>query len=212
LLTIQPLRLELERRQIEAWENGINPSINRSLAAWRKEQISAGDSAAPAAVPRVADRPAPKARISWVSETAREKWQARLERLPAAIEELTAHVARLSGEGCSGERCSIRLVPSSSFDRLLGLSRELGLAAAILPPEALPGGICTRPAEGATGVFLVGASAAVANAQTAWARRDLRAFRKLIDLPACCVSCSSDLPRESPRKEVNVLMQNTWAL
>jgi hypothetical protein len=76
----------------------------------------------------------------------------------------------------------------------LGLAAEYGLAAATLPAKALPGGICTRPAEGPAGVFLAGAPAAVAMAQVAWARRDLPAFQALIDLPACCVSHGSDAP------------------
>lgn len=186
-LTIQPLRFEMEQRQIEAWESGGNPSISRSLGAWYKEQASAGDSAAAPAAPRAADRPKPKARISWVGDAAREKWQGRLERLPAAIEELTVHAARVSGE-----RCAVRLVPALSFQHLVELSAERGLAAAILPAEALPTGICTRPAEGVTGVFLAGSPTAVAIAQAAWARRDLPAFQARINLPACCVSYGSE--------------------
>jgi uncharacterized protein len=185
-LTIQPLRLEMERRQIEAWESGRNPSVSRSLGEWNKKQVGAREAAVVAAS-RGADRPKPKARISWVGESAREKWQGRLERLPAAIEELTVHAARVS---C--DRCAVRLVPALSFDRLLGLSAELGVAAAILPAEALPRGICTRPAEEVTGVFLAGVPAAVANAQAAWVRRDLPAFQALINLPSCCVNQGSD--------------------
>jgi radical SAM protein with 4Fe4S-binding SPASM domain len=186
-LTIQPLRFELERRQIEAWERGENPSISRSLGAWYKERASGGDSAAAPGAPRAADDPKPKARISWVGEQARERWQGRLVRLPIAIEELTVHAARVSGA-----RCAVRLVPESSFDRLLGLAAEHGLGAAILPAEALPGGICTRPAEAVAGVFLAGAPDAAANAQAAWERRDLPAFQALIDLPACCLRHGSD--------------------
>src|SRR6202167_5304044 len=181
-LTIQPLRIEMERRQIEAWELGENPSISRSIGAWYKEQASAGDSAATSTAPRVVHRPQPKARISWVGEPAREKWQGRLERLSSAIEELTVHAARVSGE-----RCAVRLVPESSFQRLRGLAAEHGLGAAILPAEALPGGICTRPAEGVAGVFLAGAPGGRGLAQAAWASGDLPAFQALIDLPACCL-------------------------
>ncbi len=186
-LTIQPLRFELERRQVEAWERGENPSINRSLAAWYKEQATAGDAAAPSAVPHAAVRPKPKLRISWVGEPAREKWQVRLERLQAAIEDLTVHAGRVSGE-----RCAARLVPESSFHHLLELAAQYGLGTAILPAEALPGGICTRPVEGSAGLFLTGAPAAVANAQAAWAERDLPAFQALINLPACCLRHASD--------------------
>ena len=97
------------------------------------------------------------------------------------------HVARVSGD-----RCAARLVPESSFHHLADLAAEHGLGAAILPAEALPGGICTRPAEEVTGIFLAGAPAAVANAQVAWARRDLPAFQALINLPACCLRHGSD--------------------
>ena len=75
----------------------------------------------------------------------------------------------------------------SSFDRLLALAAKHDLSAAILPAEALPGGICTRPAEERQGVFMAGRPAAVANAQEAWSRNDMPAFQALIDLPACCL-------------------------
>ncbi len=191
-LTIQPVRFELERRQIDAWERGENPSISRSLKVLYAEQ--AAQSEPPAAAPAVSTpHPRkPKARISWVGEAAREKWKARLERLPAAIEELTVHAAvRLNGEGCA-----VRLVPRSSFDRLFGLAAQHGLTAAMLPVEALPGGICTQPAEEVTGVFLAGTQAAVAHAQREWARQDLPAFDSLLDLPACCVNRWQDTAAE----------------
>jgi uncharacterized protein len=185
-LTIQPLRFELEKRQIEAWERGENPSISRSLREWHKEQANVGDSTTAQAATRAVGRPKPKTRISWVGESAREKWQGRLERLQVAIEELTVQAAR-----GSGERCAVRLVPESSFHHLMGSAAEHGLAAAILPAEALPGGICTRPGDGATGVFLAGGRTAVDNAQAAWARRDREAFHALIDVPGCCLSCAT---------------------
>jgi radical SAM protein with 4Fe4S-binding SPASM domain len=179
-LTIQPVRFELEKYQILAWEKGENPSISRSLAEYRKQQACAGDTAS-------AGSPKPKARVSWVGEIAREKWQRRLERLPEAIEEITVHTAH-----ANDERCAVRLVPASSFHRLLKLAEEQGMAAAILPAEALPRGICTRPAEAMTGVFLAGAPGAVANAQVAWANRDLPAFHALLNLPVCCARHSPD--------------------
>lgn len=187
-LTIQPLRFDLEERQIAAWERGENPSISRTLATWYKEHEGAGDSAGASAAPIAADRLKPQARISWVSEGAREKWEGRLERLPTVIEEMTVHAGHMSGE-----RCAVRLIPAASFQRLLGLAAEQGLSAAIVPPEAMPRGICTRPAGEPTGVFLAGTPAAVANAQAAWASQNLPKFWELLDLPACCARHGSEI-------------------
>jgi uncharacterized protein len=182
-LTIQPIRFELEQRQIEAWETGQNPSIGSTLSQWYRERSSDKGSAAAPSEAHTTVFPKRKARITWVGDAAREKWQDRLERLSVAIEEMTVHAARNSGE-----RCAVRLTPTASFDRLLALAAQHGLSTAILPADALPGGICTKPSEGAQGVFLAGQPAAVANAQAAWSRRDLPAFHALIDLPACCLS------------------------
>jgi uncharacterized protein len=182
-LTIQPLRFEMERRQIKAWERGENPSISRSLSLWYREvsngQIEAG------AAEEVVNDAKPKARISWVSDAARGIWQGRLERISTALEDLTVHAAR-----GYGQRCEVRLAPGGSFQRLLGLAAEAGVAAAVLPVEALPGGICTRPNEGISGVFLAGAPEVVAAAEAAWAKRDLAMFRTLLNLPNCCSNCS----------------------
>jgi uncharacterized protein len=172
-LTIQPVRFELEQRQLEAWENGENPSISRGLSALSTTRT-----------PR--DKPKPKARISWVGDQAREKWQPRLEQLPTVIENLTVHSAR-----ANNDRCAARLVPASSFDRLTALAAQHGMTAAILPAEALPAGICTHPAESITGVFLAGTPAAVAAAESAWATQDLAAFQALLDVPACCTNHGS---------------------
>ena len=184
-LTIQPLRMDLELRQMKAWERGENPSINRSLGELYREHASEGDAvAAPAAA-----TPKRAPRISWVGEPAREKWRSRLERLPVAIEEMTVQAAR-----AGGERCAVRLVPESRFNSLLKLAAEYGLGAATLPAEALPAGIRTRPGEDATVLFLAGATNAVASAQAAWERRDLAAFHALLDLPACCLNHGADMP------------------
>jgi uncharacterized protein len=192
-LTIQPLRIELEERQVAAWERGENPSISRTLATWYKEHGSAGDSNGESVELCVADRAKPQApklqaTISWVSERAREKWEGRFDRLQIAIEEMTVHAGRVSGE-----RCAVRLVPISKSEHLLALAAEQGLSAAILPPESVPQGICTRPGEEPNCVFLAGASFAVASAQSAWANRDLRKFRALLDAPACCIGYLPDI-------------------
>lgn len=177
-LTIQPIRLEIERRQVEAWERGENPSINRTLAEFYREPAGEPVPKAPRRTPR----------ISWVGEPAREKWQARLERLPVAIEEITIQAAR-----ATGERCAVRLVPESIFRHLSKLATQYGLAAVALPAEALRAGIRTRPNENPTVVFLAGTAEAVANAQAAWSRRDLSAFHALLNLPACCLNDAPDV-------------------
>ncbi len=177
-LTIQPLRFELERRQLQAWENGKNPSLSRTLSQmYQKQSPESQSTPAEAPIARM------KTRVSWVSQAAREKWQARLERLPAVLEEMTVNAA-----DPNTERCAVRVVPASSFPRLLSLAAERGLAAAILPAEALPGGICTQPAEEATGLFLTGSTASVEASQAAWAKGNIAAFQSLLDLPACCLS------------------------
>jgi hypothetical protein len=177
-LTIQPIRLDLELRQMKAWECGENPSLNRSLGELYREHVGEADTLM--SVPKGPKR-AP--RISWVGEPARERWQARLARLPVAIEEMTVQAAR-----AIGERCAVRLVPESRFDPLSQLAAEYGLGAAALPAEALPAGIPTRPHEDATVLFLAGTTDAIANAQAAWERRDMAAFHALLDLPGCCLN------------------------
>jgi len=95
---------------------------------------------------------------------------------------MTVHAA----SGLS-DRCAVRLVPVASLPRLQKLAAGQGLSSAILPAEALPGGISTRPAEEASGVLLAGTAATVAYAEAAWASGNLQAFRALVNLPACCL-------------------------
>ena len=181
-LTIQPLRFDLEERLIQAWERGENPSISRLTGDWHKGQAGARADASMANGSPTALHTGPKARISWVSEFARAKWEERLQKLSGMLEDMTVHAASVLGE-----QCAVRLVPVASFARLQQLAAEQGLAATILPPEALPRGICTRPAEEASGVFMSGAAVAVAHAEAAWTSGDLQAFQALLALPACCL-------------------------
>ena len=71
-LTIQPIRFELEQRQVEAWEEGQNPSISWTLDQWYRERAGAND---PAAVPpRPASRRVPslsRGSVGWASPRAR---------------------------------------------------------------------------------------------------------------------------------------------
>ena len=181
-LTIQPIRFDLEERQIQAWERGENPSISRLLAQWHKEQTGAHDDAGETNGVNAAFHAKAEARISWVSEFARKKWEERLQKLPGMIEDMTVHAASVIRGGCA-----VRLVPAKSFPRLQELAAEHGLSTAVLPAEALPRSICTRPTEEPNGVFLAGAAAVVAKAEAAWASGDRQAFRALVALPACCL-------------------------
>lgn len=180
-LTVQPLRFDLEERQIHAWECGQNPSIGKLLDDWRKDKAGAHDDAAAKDGLRGAFRPEPKARISWVSEFAREKWEERLQKLPGMMEDMTVHIASVR-EG----RCAIRLVPVASFQRLQELAAQQELASAILPPDVPFRGICSE-SDASNGVFIVGKAEIVAQAKAACASGNLQAFQALVNLPACCL-------------------------
>lgn len=186
-LTIQPLRFELENRQIRAWQAGRNPSIGKVLSEWREdldnESIVTTDYTTHTMVNLIGTAP----RITWVAERAREMWEQRLKRLPVVIDELSVRAARVSAD-----RCTIRIVPDSRFNHLLALSDESGLAAAILPTAALPNGIYDRSIKEGNGVLLVGNPSAIASAQAAWSKRDMVAFRECLDLPMCCATPHSD--------------------
>jgi uncharacterized protein len=181
-ITIQPLRFDLEVRQIQAWERGDNPSISWLLADWHKEQTDALSGVSATDGSRVALHSRPKARISWVSELARATWEERLQKIPPMIEDMTVHAAALNNE-----RCAVRLIPVASFPRLQELAAKHHVATAMFPAEALPGAICTRPADHDSGIFLAGTEAAITHAEAAWATGNLQAFRALIALPTCCL-------------------------
>jgi uncharacterized protein len=186
-LTIQPLRFEIERRQIEAWEAGRNLSISKAIHEWKEEQAHAVELPETSRRRLIGGCKRVRPRISWVSERAREIWQPRLERIQTFIEEMTIRAAPVSGG-----RCAVRLVPESVFPFLMELAAKAGLAATILPREALPGGICTRPGSEVAGVFLAGARNTIAAAQKAWSRQDLPTYQAQLDLPSCCVARNSD--------------------
>jgi uncharacterized protein len=186
-LTIQPLRFEIERRLIEAWEAGRNLSISKAMHQWKEEQTHAVEPPETSRSRRIEACKQVQPRISWVSERAREIWQPRLERIRTVLEEMTIRTAL-----ASGGRCAVRLAPESAFPSLMDLATKAGLAATILPREALPAGICTRPGSEVAGVFLAGAKKAVAAAQMAWSRQDVPTFHAQLDLPSCCVAHASD--------------------
>lgn len=186
-LTIQPLRFEIEKRVIEAWEAGRNLSISKAMHEWKQEQTHAVEPPEPSRSRRIEARKQVQPRISWVSERGREIWQPRLERIRTVIEEMTVRTAPVSGG-----RCAVRLAPESVLPSLADLAAKAGLATTILPREALPGGVCTRPGSEGAGVFLAGAENAIAAAQMAWSSQDLPAFRARLNLPSCCAAHASD--------------------
>ncbi len=184
-LTIQPMRFELEQRLVEAWERGENRSISLTLSEWYKERTGAsnGEGAPHAAIGALMQE-----RISWVSESARQKWEERLLKLPGMMEEMTVHVASLLGQ-----QCAVRLIPESSFPRLRELAIMHGLSAGLLPAEVLPQSICIRAPGTVSGVFLAGREESVAQAKAAWESGNLQGFRALLALPACCLLHASQV-------------------
>ncbi len=191
-LTIQPLRFDLEQRQMEAWERGENPSISRTLAEWHEgraggEQTGSSHDSGGANGFHTAIPVPPKVRMSWVSESARQKWEVRLEKLQGMMEEMTVHAASVFAPGAPANRCAVRLVAEANFLQLREMAVAQGRAAALLPAQALPRGIRARSRETASGVFLAGTEESVLRAKAAWESGNLQAFQALIDLPGCCL-------------------------
>ena len=185
-LTIQPARFEIERRMVEAWRQGKNPSISRTLSEWHKELTNTEFSHSFSTTPGPVASLPPRLRVSWVSEQARETWGERLRRLIPFLEDMSVHTAC-----ASRERCTVRLVPELSLPRLMELAKQHGLSAATLPREALPRAIATQPAIDNLTILLCGAPQALADAQAAWSERNSRALREAIDLPDCCASSAA---------------------
>lgn len=177
-LTIQPLRLDLERMQVQAWKRGENPSLNRLVKDWynlrehgegtpQSEESSGAQSGV---------------RVSWVSERSREIWEERLPAICRALEDMTIHAASpLTGQ------CAVRLVPRSAYFRLERLASDCGLATAMLPAQALPEAINTQPGEADAVTVLAGAAPIVGKAHAAWSRGDLDGLKALLALPHCCL-------------------------
>jgi uncharacterized protein len=183
-LSVQPVRFELERRQIEAWARGRNPSIQSSLEKLRKEVSTnplkdsiVGSKKAAANMPRA------RARVSWVSPAARLRWEKRLDELSTLIEDMTVHAAR----GLHG-KCSARVVPRTSLKRLIELAETHGLAWAELPVEALPGGIYARWTDSHPSVFIAGTAEVISKVKAAGIDRTAAEVHSFLDLPQCCLN------------------------
>jgi uncharacterized protein len=194
-LTLQPIRQELERRQLAAWEAGQNPSVGRTYSLLMQE-INNPAIVAPeqgnvknAITPPVIS-PKPVARISWVSEKARNLWQGRIESIRVMLEDMTVYTA-VPGTN----KCTVRRVPAASFERLFNLSNKIGIGATTLPDDALPGAICTEPGV-PSGIFMAGDPSAIASAEAAWATGDLASLYALLDIPDSCLHHASkpDVP------------------
>jgi uncharacterized protein len=203
-LTIQPIRLEVERRQLAAWREGRNPSISRTLSVLQHERRgvkpppSDSDAGAPLAA-GAGSRDIPRPRVSWVGDRARELWEDRLSRLQSMLEDLTAYAAR-----ADGRRCAVRRIPNDRVARHLSLAAQLGVAAVVLPGDALPDAFCTRPGH-ASSISLAGDPSAIAAAEAAWASGDHATFSAWLDLPSCCLaSRTTDQPHDS-------VEQRLWA-
>lgn len=185
-LTVQPVRLALERFYVAAWQQGRNPPLHNSLARILKNPTL--EPGLPTAnkgsvSPRPGQRrPSLQHRICWVSDVAREKWQPRLRRLHCMIEDMCIHTAR-AAEG----RCAVRLVPESGIKRMSRLANTHGLAQAVLPAASLPSGVIGAALEPKRKVFLTGDADYVAQAESAWYSGALSAFHALLTLPTCCL-------------------------
>jgi uncharacterized protein len=180
-LTIQPLRFDIERRQLEHWARGENPSMSWIASTLRKERAGGrGEPIAPASARE------PKPRISWVSDAARDLWQPRVARIQAMLEDMTVHAARDLASGAAA-----RLMPRDSIPRLQGLAAGFGLTCEVFPADALPRGVCARPGEDQPVTFAAGGKDAVERMRDAVARGDRADLLSALNLPICCARCAN---------------------
>lgn len=183
-LTLQPLRLELERFQITAWKQGRNPSISKTLGYFHQGLLPAGPAAEPEPQPsEIKNGSGSIPRISWVSNAARSFWQPRMEQVRTMLEDFTVHAGRLH----SG-RCSVRRVPESSLERLAGLAGRMGVGHAFLPASALTHAVPSDPWAERSGLLVCGEPSSVASVQAAWADGDRGAFLARLEVPPCCLA------------------------
>jgi uncharacterized protein len=181
-LTLQPVRLEVERGQIEAWRQGRNPSVNHTLRQVLGS-VSSNRSAEATAPEFVKNRGRAVARISWVGPQAHDHWQPLLRRLPEFLEDVTI----FSGRELAG-RCAVRLIPETSLDRLRSLGERCGVELGVLPSNALPTAISTMPGVNRTAIILAGDRPIVTRAVAAWSSGKVEEWHSLLDLPSCCLA------------------------
>jgi uncharacterized protein len=180
-LTIQPLRLALEKQQIDAWEKGSNPSLQSGLSRLNKRlPVVTSSPKVVSQVDRSGESQPAVPRISWVSRKAQELWQERLERIQAMLEDMTVITAQVNRG-----RLSVRRIPSSGASRQFALAAQFGLDAVFLPDTSLPDAVCTRPGVLSTGILWVGNPDAIAGTKADWiAGGQIDPSR--LALPACC--------------------------
>jgi uncharacterized protein len=176
-LTIQPLRLDLERDMRDQWLKGRNPNISALLKARRRNPGG-----------KAQEKPAAPARplgprLSWVGSRERDLWQPRLSRLSRMVEEMTIHEAA-AGDG----RCAVRVIPEQRFRVLLDLAARHGQGAIILPVSALANAVTPTPDGISSGLLLVGSDRMVARARRAFKAGDMRGLLATTNLPQCCAA------------------------
>jgi radical SAM protein with 4Fe4S-binding SPASM domain len=181
-LTLQPVRLEVERRQVESWRQGRNPAISRTLRGI-PGSISKREGTEADATENAQDRRKALSRVSWVGPKARDYWQPLLERLPEFLEDM----AVITGSE-SARHCAIRLVPETSLDRLRALSKRFGVELGTLPANALPTAIPTRPDARGTALIVAGDERTIRRALTAWETGAIEELQLLLDVPSCCAA------------------------
>lgn len=177
-LTLQPIRLKLERLQVEAWQKNRNPSIE---TIWRSLRNSP---AAPpvSPTPEYDAAPVSSPRVSWVGMAAQLAWEPRLERMRSMLECSTVYAGRSDTRGCA-----VRRISRTQYESLAALAAELGIGSAMLPDGVLPGAVSTRSGGGRSGILITGPRDLVAAAAAAATAGDTSAFLGRLALPVCCL-------------------------
>lgn len=173
-LSLHPRLPELEKRMLMFWERGKNPSMT-----WVAKRLQ---NSPPIKHSTKETNSIQTPRISWVSNAARDLWLDRLEKIQTMLEDMSVYSALENSN-----LCQVRLVPASSFHRLLNLAAKNGLAASVLERKALPHGIPTKIQEGLSGVFIVGARQVLGLCKSAYNTGDIKGFHQYLDLPQCCL-------------------------
>ncbi len=194
-LTLQPIRLELEKRMLTAWTTGKNPSVGRTFSVLMQELNAAaatGIQGSPDSVPAASEIKAPT-RVSWVSEKARDLWSGRLDNVRQMLEDMTIHSAL-----AWPDKCSVRRVPVTSLPRLIELARIKGIATLTLPESALPGLVATDPGS-ESAIFLAGRPPCLAEVEMACKNEEFPQLLRLLHLPSASMD---DLLEANPDRAV----------
>ena len=198
-LTIQPVRMDLERDMRKHWLKGRNPNVSTLLKIrLRKPAHEAEAPKHPRYVPSSSPR------LSWVGSQARDLWQPRLSQLVRMMQDMAVHQA-VADEG----RCVVRVIPERRFREMLALAALHRVGAIILPVSALPNVVTPTPDGASSGLLLVGSSRLVASARKAFNTGDTDGLLALTNVPQCCTKavrghefisggCSQDIQADIP--------------